>query len=99
MTGDDLSRVNFRTWLSRLIFNGKASTYFVKWSTNVSKYLLLLEVIGYGLVMSMDVTSKGIVGISTSASGALSSRSSFHSWQGSYFWIYSFTDLRILGHQ
>ena len=40
---------------------------------NVDKYLLPLGVTGYGPVMSMDMTSKGVVGISTSASGALNS--------------------------
>jgi hypothetical protein len=44
---------------------------------NVSKYLVPLRVIEYGPVMSMDVTSKEVVGISTSASGALNLRSAF----------------------
>jgi len=54
----------------------KASAYLVKWSIKVSRYLFLHGVTKYGPVV-LDVTSKGVVGSSTSPSGATNSLSSF----------------------
>ena len=76
-----------------------ASTYLVKLSINVTKYLTLRGVFTWGPVMSMDVISKGNFGSSTSPSGAVSSWFSFRRWQGSHFQTYSSMDRRIPGNQ
>jgi len=55
---------------------GGTSTYFAKLFMNVSSYLFLGGVSKYGPVTSMDVTSKGDVGSSTSPSWATNSLSS-----------------------
>lgn len=49
---------------------GYASTYRVKWSTNV-RYLFFFGVSGYGPVTSIELTSKGNVGASLSQTEAI----------------------------
>jgi hypothetical protein len=66
---------------------GYASTYLVKWPTDVRKKLFLLGVSGYAPVMSMEVISNGKEGVSASLSGAICFREPLRLWQEWQFLI------------
>jgi len=78
---------------------GNASTYFVKWSINVKRYLFPRGVVTYGPVMSRDVTWKGAVGSFTSPSGATNSLFPFRRWHWLHLLTKSSIDFLIPGHQ
>ena len=77
MARDNLGGVHPSVCHSCHIRDGKIFDKFGKMNYEPEEVFFPREVVKYGPVLSMDVTSKGFLDSSTSPSGAISSLSSF----------------------